>query len=146
MKTQMNRLNAFLYGVISIVGFVSIAYLANLLVAEWFGGVNPLLEFSTGGFSKIESSDTKNRSGLGVAYQACKEDLGKTPGAFEFPDDSYEAWDLSEGRFLIETRIYTHAGPERSRAANLLCRVLKTEDNEYFAVHWTVQGIQVSVL
>ncbi|MGH8549652.1 MAG: hypothetical protein ACRERU_13830 [Methylococcales bacterium] len=146
MKTPLNQLNALLLGLIKLVGFVSIAYLANLLVAEWYGGVNPLIEFSSSGFSKIESADTKNRAGLGVAYRACKEDLGKSSQSYEFPDESYEAWNLSDGRFLIESRIVTSAESGSSVAANLLCRVLKTEDNEYFAIHWQVQGIQISIL
>lgn len=139
-------MNVFLLGLIKLVAYVSIAYLANLLVAEWVGGVNPLIEFSSAGFSKIESSDTKDRVGLGVAYQACKDDLGDSTRAYEFLDESYEAWNLSDGRFLIESRVYTSAETGSSVAGNLLCRVLKTEDNEVFATHWKVQGVQVSIL
>jgi hypothetical protein len=146
MKTPVTHLNAFLLGLIKLVGFVSVAYLVNLLVAEWVGGVNPLVEFSSAAFTKIESADSRNRVGLGVAYQACKEDLGKSRGSYEFPNEFYQAWNLSDGRFLIESRIVAATESGFPVMANLLCRVLKTEDSEYFAVHWKVQGIQISIL
>lgn len=131
---------------LKFVGFVSIVYLVNLFVVESFGGVNPLVEFSSSALSRIESEDTKNRAGLGVAYQACKDELRKSTESYEFPDESYEAWNLSDGRFLIESRIVSPTRSGSSATANLLCRVLKTEDSAYFAIHWKVQGIQISVL
>ena len=144
-KGLVKQLNRFLFGLIRLAAFVSIAYLANLAVAEWFGGVNPLLEFSTSGISKIESDDSKNQAGLGLAFQACKDDLDGSL-TYEFPDASYDAWNLSDGRFLIESRIYTTVRAGSSVPANLLCRVIKTEDNEYLATRWQVQGIQISLL
>ncbi len=146
MKTRLDHLNIFLLSLIRLAGFISLAYLVSLLVTEWYGGVNPLIEFSSTGFSRIESTDTKNRAGLGVAYQACKDNLGKSTGSYEFLDETYEAWNLSDGRFLIESSILTATESGSPVRANLLCRVLKTQDDEYFATHWKVQGIQISIL
>jgi len=146
MKTQANKLNSFLFKLIKLVGFVSIAYLANLFVTEWFGGVNPLIEFSSVGLSKIESTDSKNRIGLGVAYHVCKDNLSHSSDPYEFVDESYQAWNLSGGRFLIQTRVYTSSDSGLPVAANLICRLLKTEDEELLATNWRVQGIQVNIL
>ncbi|MGR9105572.1 MAG: hypothetical protein ACU843_01460 [Gammaproteobacteria bacterium] len=146
MKTKAKHSNRIVLQIFRLAGFVLLAFLVNLGVAQWFGGVNPLLEFSTGGISKIESAASKNTAGLGAAYQICKAGLVEPPGTYEFPDESYEAWDLSEGRFLIESRVYQHSDSGLFRVANLLCRVLKTEDNDYLAVHWEIQGIQVKLL
>ncbi|MGH8556913.1 MAG: hypothetical protein ACRESZ_05520 [Methylococcales bacterium] len=147
MKTQVKPLNKFLLGLGKIVGYVSIAYLANFMVTEWFfGGVNPLLEFSSIGISKIDEDDSKIRDELGVAFEVCKKDLSDSSVVYQFPDTFYQAWNLDEGRFLIQSRVYTSEDSGSSVVANLMCRVLKTEDNEYLATHWTVQGIQVSML
>lgn len=146
MKTQVNKLNSFLLKLVKVVGFVSIAYLANLFVTEWFGGVNPLIEFSSVGLSKIESTDSKNRIGLGVAYHACKDNLSHSSDVYEFIDDSYQAWNLSGGRFLIQTRVYSTGDSGLPVAANLMCRLVKTEGEELLATNWQVQGIQLNIL
>lgn len=146
LNTPVNKLNQFLRQLLKVAGFVSGAYLVTLFVVESFGGVNPLVEYSSSGFSRIESAATKNKTGLGVAYQACKNDLANSVDSFEFPDDSYQAWNLSGGRFLIESRIFTSTETGSPVAANFLCRVLKTEENEDFVVHWKVQDIQIGTL
>lgn len=141
-KEQRNRL--FWVRAVRIVGYIGLAFLANGLVNEFFGGVNPLLEYSSGSIVKIDTIDGKNKAGLGLAYQACKDDLGRIKDNYEFPDQSFEAWNLNEGSYLIESRIYTSTAPGTSTAGNLLCKVLKTEDHEYLAVHWKVQGTQIN--
>ncbi|MCI0653912.1 MAG: hypothetical protein L0Y39_05480 [Methylococcaceae bacterium] len=146
MKTLVKQLNKFLLGLGTVVAYVAIAYLANLLVAESFGGVNPLVEFTSIGISKIDPGDSKVRDDLSVAFEACKKDLPHSRVAYEFPDRSYQAWNLDEGRFLIQSKVYTSEDSGSSVAANLMCRVLKMEDNEYLATHWTVQKIQVNML
>ncbi|MGH8474410.1 MAG: hypothetical protein ACRER2_01330 [Methylococcales bacterium] len=146
MKTHVQQLNKFLLGLGTIVGFVLTAYLANFLVAESFNRVNPLIEFSSIAMSRVNFDDSKNQKELGMALEACKKDLANSRVAYEFPDSSYQAWNLDQGRFLIQSRVYASENPGPSLAANLSCRVLKTQDAEYFATHWTVQGIQVNRL
>lgn len=146
MKTQVKQLNKFLLGMGKVVAYVLLAYLANFLVVESFGGVNPLIEFSSIGIAQIDPDDRKAMDELGVAYEACKKDLTYSSAIYEFPDRSYQAWNLDEGRFLILSKVYMSANSGSSEAANLMCKVQKTEDNEYLATHWTVRGIQVSML
>ncbi len=146
MKTKSNKFNAFLIKLLTIVTFVSIAYLANLFVTEWFGGVNPFIEFSSTGFSKIESEDSRHRAGLETAFNACKNTLNNTRGSYEFLDESYQAWDLSNGRFMIQSKIYRSTDTGSSMPAKLICRILKTEDENFLITKWEIQGVQVSLM
>lgn len=146
MNTPENNFNIFLFRLVKIVAFVSVAYLANRFVTELFGGVNPFLEFSSMSFFEIESSNLENDRDLSVAYSLCKDNLNQNNSGYQFADESYKAWYLSKGRFLIQTKVYGRADSGSPVTGRMMCKILKKEDDKVLATNWEVQGVQVETL
>lgn len=131
---------------VRIACFMFAAYIANAFVGLLSGGVNPFVEFSFGGITRVDTRDSRNSEPLFLAYQACRNSLEpEDSGQIEFPDERYQAWNLYDGNYLLKTRIYQYQSghPE---FGTMMCRVHQYEDEVSLQMKWEVSGIQISLI
>ena len=130
---------------LKIVAYLVLIYFVGGYISSGIGS-NPFLEFSNGQISDISPNKEPSDPITGLAYSVCKDrilsDLATTE-AHEFSTDTYDVWDLTGGRYLIRSVIYTASDGNTPVRRSYACRIQSLGSDTDDPSNWDIQSIDV---
>ena len=130
---------------LKIVAYLVLVYFVEDYVSSRISS-NPFLEFNNGQIPSISPNKQLSDPITGLAYSVCKNRILsylETTEAQEFATDTYDIWNLTGGRYLIRSVIYTESDGNPPARRSYACRIQNLGRDNDDPGNWDVQSIDV---